>query len=352
MNVGIDISPISTLSISAHKVRGVGYYIQHLKDALVKYAPQNKYMFLEDLKKIDSSTDLLHIPYFDPFFLHLPKIKKRPTILTIHDLTPIVFPKHFPVGIKGNMKWQIQKILAKQCDAIITDSNVSKYDVVRLLGVPEKKVHTIYLAADEAFMKKEVLVKQKLALLEKYALPPNFFLYVGDVTWNKNLPRLLRALKRTSIPCVIVGKALLEKNYDSHNPWNADLRESQELIEQNRRIFPLGFVPTDDLVLLYNIATCLLMPSLYEGFGLPVLEAMQSGCPVITSRCGSLPEVVGDACLFVNPDDEEDIATTIENVYENTALQKELSHKGLVQANSFSWEKTAKETNNIYESYS
>src|SRR6185312_30132 len=154
------------------------------------------------------------------------------------------------------------------------------------------------------------------------------------------------------IPCVVVGKAITETNYDRHNPWNADLRESQELIEQNRKIFPLGFVSTEDLVLLYNIATCLLMPSLYEGFGLPVLEAMQSGCPVITSRCGSLPEVVGDAGLFVNPDEEDDIAVAIGNLYENAALQRELSHKGLVQSSTFSWEKTAKETNKIYEKYS
>ncbi|HUD45082.1 MAG TPA: glycosyltransferase family 1 protein [Patescibacteria group bacterium] len=357
MNIAIDITPIGKNSASGHKVRGVGFYIQRLQNALLKYSPENEYIFIDNIKKSlqnsslqppASNIDVLHIPYFDPFFLHLPRKKRFPTVLTIHDLTPLVFPQHFPAGIKGNIKWHIQKMMAKKCDAFITDSNASKFDVIRLLGIPEKKVHSVYLAADEVFVKKEMLIKTREAFLTKYGIPPQFVLYVGDVTWNKNVPRIVKAAIKAKVPLVMAGKALLEQDYDNKNSWNADLNEVNELLQESHKVFRLGFVPTEDLVLLYNLATCLLMPSLYEGFGLPILEAMQCGCPVITTRCGSLQEVAGDACIYVEPEDEDHIASAIRNVIENKSLQKELSYKGFKQAEKFTWKKTAEQTVKVY----
>ncbi len=350
MNIALDITPISSNSNSQHKVRGVGFYIKNLKNSLTKYLPDNNYQFVDDLNKIDSSTNLLHIPYFDPFFVHLPKFKKYSTIVTIHDLTPLIFPEHFPIGLKGNIKWQIQKHLVKQADAIITDSQSSKKDIVSLLKFNSEKVHVVYLAAGEEFKRSINNQKQKREMLTKYNLPERFVLYVGDVTWNKNLPLLIKAVKKQQIPLVMIGSALSQANYDRTNPWNSDLNMINKEIENVKYIHTLGFVPSQDLVDIYNLATCLVLPSIYEGFGLTVLEAMQCGCPVITTRNGSLPEIAGNAALYINGEDENDIIEGIQKLFSSEKLQKELCLKGLEQARNFSWEKTAKQTMNVYKS--
>ncbi len=349
MNIALDISPISSTKESQHKVRGVGFYVQNLKGSLVKYFPNNKYIFIEDLSDYPQSADILHIPYFDPFFVHLPKFKKAPFIVTIHDLTPVVFQEHFPVGIKGNLKWQAQKFLVKKADAIITDSESSKKDIISILGFDPVKVHVVYLAADKVFRKEPLNQVQKNEILKKYSLPQKFMLYVGDVTWNKNLPRLIKAVAKTYIPLVMVGKALTSENYDKTNIWNHDLHMLNTELNNIKNIYKIGFVPTEDLVKLYNLASCFVFPSLYEGFGLPVLEAMQCGCPVVTTKNGSLQEIAGDSCLYINGEDENDIIKGIQKVFTSNELQKQLSLKGLQQAKNYSWEKTARETVAVYK---
>src|ERR1700755_894437 len=121
MKVAIDVSPLQT----GHKVRGVGFYLQNLKDSLLKDFPNNDYLFFNHLEEISKDVELIHFPYFDPFFLSLPFIKNKKTIVTVHDLTPILFKEHFPSGIKGGVKWNVQKRLLKRVDAIITDSQSS-----------------------------------------------------------------------------------------------------------------------------------------------------------------------------------------------------------------------------------
>src|SRR5690606_8255299 len=145
-----------------------------------------------------SNSDLLHIPYFDPFFIHLPLQKKSKLVVTVHDLTPLVFPDIFPAGIKGNLKWQFNKRLLAKADGIITDSHASATDIHRLTGIPKNKIHTVYLAAGEEFKKMEN-GKWKMEIKEKYGLPDRFVLYVGDVTANKNLPRLIDAIKEANL---------------------------------------------------------------------------------------------------------------------------------------------------------
>ena len=105
MKIAIDISPLST----GHKVRGVGFYLRHLKDALEKYYPQHTYVLFKDSRDIPEDVDLIHYPYFDPFAVTQPLMKKKPTVVTVHDLTPLRFPEHFPSGIKGRLKWQLNK---------------------------------------------------------------------------------------------------------------------------------------------------------------------------------------------------------------------------------------------------
>ncbi|MGH2563389.1 MAG: glycosyltransferase family 4 protein [Ginsengibacter sp.] len=348
MKIAIDTSPLNDQNLISHRVRGVGFYVKHLKDALLKYYPDNEYIFFTRGERLDSSTDLIHYPYFDPFFLTLPFFEKTKRVVTVHDLTPQVFPEHFPAGLKGNFKWQIQKINLLKSERVLTDSKASKKDIEKHAGYDKNKIDVIYLAASKEFG--QLANGSWLAAIrQKYKLPAKFVLYVGDITWNKNIPRLIKASIKINIPLILVGAALANKNYDKNNPWNQDLVECIGLIEKSKRVRVLGFVPTEDLVAIYNLANVFVMPSLYEGFGLPILEAMQSGCPVVTSKEGSLPEVAGENAYYVDAQSIDSIAVGINEVFESTKLQNEFSKKGLDQAKKFSWQKTAEKTIEAYE---
>ena len=347
MNIAVDITPISDKKVSGHKARGVGMYIKFLVDNLEKFDRKNSYTFFTRGDILPKNIDVIHYPYFDPFFQTLPFQKKYKTVVTVHDLTPIVFKNHFPSGIKGRVFWNIQKALLKRAEHIIADSNCSKKDIVNIVGVSEKKVSVVYLAAGEEFRKLEI-EDLRFKIVKKYGLPDRFFLYVGDVTWNKNLPRLVSVIKKLGLPLVMVGKALAETKVDKKNVWNKDLVHVQNEIIGNNLFYPLGFLQTDELVKLYNLAEALVMPSVYEGFGLPVLEAMQSSCPVIASRGGSLPEVGGDGVLYVDYLDEKNMADVMQKIFNNKNLQNELRKKGILQAKKFTPEKTVKGTVEAY----
>lgn len=347
MKVALDISPL-TQGNNGHKVRGSGFYIKNLKSALEKYVSKNEYTFFTRGQILPKDVDLVHYPYFEPFFLMLPYFTKYKTIVTVHDLTPLVFPNHFEVGIRGRVKWIIQRNALKKADAIITDSNSSKEDIAKFTGIQQTKIHVVYLSAGDEF--KKIENTRKLSdIREKYNLPDKFALYVGDVTWNKNLPRLIEAVKKINVTLVMVGKALSQNKFEKNNSWNRDLVKVQEAIKGDERFIRLGFVPTSDLVMLYNLSNVFVMPSLYEGFGLPVLEAMSCGCPVVTSKNGSLPEVAGDSAFFVDVHNVDDIANGIGEVFFNQKLQESLGKKGMQQAKKFSWKKVAEETNMVYE---
>ena len=345
LRIAIDISPLE----SGHSIRGVGFYLRHLQEALTSYFPENDYTFFNKSSDIPSEIDIVHYPYFDPYFITLPIVKKYPTVVTVHDLTPIIFRDKFPSGIKGGIKWQVQKQNLKKVDGIITDSHASQQDIVRLLNIPKEKVDVAYLAAGEGFHK---ITNEKLKiekLKNKYNLPDKFILYVGDVTWNKNLPRLVQAVSRLEVPLVMVGKSLTQKVYDRSNTWNHDLKIVQHIAEDNLNIQMLGFVESEELQLLYSAATMFVFPSIYEGFGLPILEAMQSGCPVIISKESCMPEVGGDAAYYFEGYDTDSLANAIKKVFTDSSLQKRLSQKGIIQAKKFSWEKTAYETIQAYK---
>lgn len=344
MKIAIDVSPLQT----GHKVRGVGFYLEHLKNSLVKYFPENEYVFFQRGEKLPEKVQLVHFPYFEPFFLAFPIYNKFKTVVTVHDLTPIVFPSLFPRGIKGELKWQMQRLSLKKANAIITDSKNSKEDIIKYIGVRESKISVVHLAAGEQFRKLKNGNWQK-KIKKKYGLPERFVLYVGDITPNKNVPRLLDAVKELKIPIVMVGKNLINENYDKENPWNSDLNRVWELAKGDENILRLGFVEDQDLVSIFNLATVFCMPSLYEGFGLPVLEAQACGCPVITTKEGSLKEVAGDSAFFVDAYNIDSIKEGIKKVYYDEALQDELSEKGLKNCEKFSWKKTASYTLEVYK---
>ena len=345
MKIAIDISPLQT----GHKVRGVGFYLENLKKSLIKYNPESEYTFFIRGEKLPDDIDLVHFPYFEPFFLALPLYKKYKTVVTVHDLTPIVFPNNFPRGIKGEIKWQMQKLSLRKVNRIITDSKCSKDDVIKYVGVSKDIVDVVYLSAGDEFKVLTLSQKDINSLRKKYNLPQKFALYVGDVTWNKNLPRLIDAIKTTDIPLVMIGKNLVNEEYDKNNPWNYDLNRIHELAKEDKNIIRLGFVESIDLVSIYNIATVFVMPSLYEGFGLPILEAMSCGCPVVTTKEGSLKEVAGDAAYFVDGYNLEKIAKGIQEVFNDKNLQDELKKKGFENIKKYSWKETADKTTESYK---
>lgn len=348
MKIAIDITPIKDVN-SGHKVRGVGMYIKTLEENLPLYDKKNSYVFFDKHEILKKEIDIIHYPYFDPFFITLPLKKNKKTVVTVHDLTPIKFPLHFPAGIRGTLKWTLQKKLLKQVDAIITDSDSSMKDVMQLTGIEPSKVHTVYLSASNTFRK----LKKKNRIEEikkKFSLPKTFALYVGDATWNKNLPRLIQAIKKSNVPFVMVGKTLAQKDFDHTNKWNKDLVIVEKETTDKRLFIKLGFVAEEDLVALYNAALFLIMPSLYEGFGLPVLEAMQSGCPVITTKEGSLPEVGGDSVLYVDYHSIESIVSGIKELQQNNKRRIELSQKGLKQAEKFSIKHFVENNVKVYSS--
>lgn len=348
MRIAIDHSPLVSTHKLSHKIRGTGFYTKNLIASLKKYHPENEYILFTQGEKL-KNIDLYHFPYFDPFFLTLPYLKLGKTVITIHDLTPLVFPDLFPSGMKGNIKFMIQKFLAKKADAIITDSMCSKLDIEKILMINPDRVFPVLLAAGDNFKKKVVSMEKRKELMIKFNIPEKFALYVGDATPNKNLKNLIDACLLSHIPLVIAGGAVANKEIDKSHPWNKDIIYVQEASKTSGQIFLLGFVSDDELVDLYNIADIFVMPSLYEGFGLPVLEAATCGAPIVTSRGGSIPEVIGDAAVFFDPNSAVDMSKKMQFIFNNESEKKKYSKLALKQSEKFSWEKTARETVKVYE---
>lgn len=344
MKIAINTDPLKT----GYRIQGTGVYISQLLKHLKLYFPKHQYISFSRDDNVPNA-DIVHYPYFNPFFLTLPLRKDYPTVVTVHDLAPLVFPKYFPAGLKGVIKWQIQKLSLKSTVAIITDSKSSKKDIAKFAGIEEEKIHVVYLAPLSNFKKIKISKIRIEELKKKYNLPEKFVLYVGDVIWSKNVPNLIRAIKKSDVILVMVGKQTTDQNFDKNHPWNRDLVFLNKETRDDKKILRLGFVPIEDLVMLYNLATLFIMPSIYEGFGLPILDAMSCGCPVITTRGGSLPEVAGDAAFYIDPYDVNNISAGIEKVFFDERLRKKLSLNGLAQAKKFSWKQTVEQTIIIYE---
>lgn len=341
MKIAIDVSPLET----GHKVRGVGMYTRHLVDALKSSGGKHTYEYFSGRQTVPKDADIVHYPYFDPFFLTLPVVKRRPTVVTVHDLIPLVFPDKFPSGIRGRVKWEIQKNSLLGVSRIITDSDTSKQDVVRITGYSTHRIDTVYLAPTMPPVPvRSGVMKPKRSSGRKYII------YVGDVNWNKNVPGLLRAFSQIQgtfpdISLTLVGGAFA----------NTDLRETKAIIGligqlklENRVSMP-GRVTDEELGKLYRAALCLVVPSFYEGFGIPVLDAMASGCPVVLADNSSLSEIKGPS-VPVNADDPGSIASGISTILSQTQRKRdELCSAGYSWVKKFSWRTVAAQTIASYE---
>ncbi len=341
IKVGFNISPLK----SGHKFRGVGAYTSRLLIELKKI-PELEIKEFENLLEVNN-VDLIHYPYFDLFSKTLPLRKKYSTIVTIHDVIPIVFPKHYPPGIRGKINFQYQRYALKSASAIITDSKSSKQDIEKYLSFPESKIFVTNLAASEDFKKindQKILKKIK----SKYNLPDQFVLYIGNVNWNKNLLNLAEGTIKSGYDLVLVGKSFENRNNLNH-PELKSFAGFLDKYTDNPKIHILGFIEQDDLVPLMNLAKIFLFPSYYEGFGLPILEAQACEVPVITSNISSMSEVGGESVYYVDPNNVNEISDGIKKIMSDAKLYKSLVNKGLENIKKFNWKKTAHETVEIYE---
>lgn len=350
MKVAINIFPLK----SAHKNRGIGYYTENLIQSLKKDKSVTILEFT-DIKQVKDA-DLVHYPWFDLYFHTLPIRKIYPTIVTIHDVIPLVFGKHYPVGLRGKINLNLQKIALKNCKHILTDSETSKADIINNLKIKNDKISTIHLAADKDF---KILSDTKLLYIKrKFNLSDQFLLYVGDANWIKNLPFLIEGFHKIikqpnlqKLKLALVGGVFLKKVEDINHPELESLKMVNRLINQfhlEDKVIRPGNLKKEELVGFYNLASVYIQPSFYEGFGLPILEAFSCGTPVICSDKGSLPEVGGDAVVYFDPNNMRQFITIVTEVLQNKSLQNKLSELGLERGRKFSWEKVAEQTKLAY----
>ena len=279
--------------------------------------------------------DLLHSPDFIP-----PRFGAGRTVITVHDLNFVHFPQFLTADslryYAGQIEWAIDR-----ADHILADSHQTRRDLLQHLNAPPDKVTTVHLAADEQFRP-----LPDLPVLQHYRLSPGYILFVGTLEPRKNIPTLLAAyrilLDRNAIdvPLVLVGR----------RGWLAEgIFETLDALQLDRQVRILDdVIGLESLVQLYNGAGLLVIPSFYEGFGLPVLEAMACHTPVLAADRGSLPEIVGEAGLLINPEDPDELAVAIERILRDDLLRADLIEKGRVQAAKFTWAETARQTLGVY----
>ncbi|MFA5644866.1 MAG: glycosyltransferase family 1 protein [Candidatus Ratteibacteria bacterium] len=292
------------------------------------------------LERFFGPFDIVHLPHCWPVYT-----KKGRYIVTIHDLTPIIEPAWHPYARGRTFRTYAPKV-SKTADHIITDSENTKYDIMRYLSVPEEKISAIPLGADSSYMPLTTITAAD-ATLDRHDISKPYILFVGTIEPRKNVSRLLQAFEmmraktKEKVQLVIAGK----KGWDWEKTFEIFTRLSPSTKEN---IKWLEYVPSEDLPLLYGAATIFVYPSLYEGFGLPVLEAMSCGVPVITSNISSLPEVAGNGAILVHPYDISELAKKMEEMLCDVDLNHHYREQSLTQAKKFSWHKTAKKTFALY----
>ena len=360
--IAIDVIPL------LGRLTGVGHYIDELVHHFSRMVPEYEYTYyygyysktiLKSIKGIHGIKDfLLRVPvlrtglravkgtvakyhpaefdlYFEPNFIPL-DIKAKRIVTTVHDFSFQLFPEAHP---KDRVRYFAKNFLRniRRSTHIITDSDCTKAEAMEILQVPAEMITPIHLGVDHDVFK----IYDKGALescRDEFALPEKFVLFVGAREPRKNLDRLVRAYAelpeqiQNEFNLVLVGP----------RGWGKGDPSSRKKL--GNRVIVLDYVETQKLALIYNLASIFVYPSLYEGFGLPPLEAMACGCPVVVSRAASLPEVCADAAYYVDPKDTQSIAEGMYKVLFEEELRRSLIEKGKARAKRFTWERTARET--------
>jgi glycosyltransferase involved in cell wall biosynthesis len=286
--------------------------------------------------------DLYHSAYF-----LMPYAPGIPVLLTVYDLIPLLFPRQSTLRARLLARWAMRLAL-RASRRVIAISDATRSDFLARFRLRPEKIQAIPLAADPAFspQSRETVA----AACARHGLPERYLLYLGSNKPHKNLERLIEAWALLQPqPTVLVIAGAWDGRYPGARLRVAALsRSPAPLAGLEQRVLWLGPVPEADLPALYSGALLFVFPSLYEGFGLPVLEAMACGTPVACSNSSSLPEVAGDAALLANPMDTQDLARAMRTALEDEGLRQEMSEKGLRRAQGFSWLQTAQHTLETY----
>jgi glycosyltransferase involved in cell wall biosynthesis len=287
--------------------------------------------------------DVIHVPYWGP-----PLRSPAPMVVTVHDLITLLTPQ-YRAGFRPRLYNALVTAATRGADAVITVSQASKQDIERHLHIPAAKISVTYEAANAAFKPgKNSLVD--MAVLRKYDLPSSYVLYLGGYDLHKNVHTLLLAYTYVAqalgedYPLVLAGK-----RPSKSSPYYPDYDDYIASMGLEPYIRWIGYVDEEDKPVVYRNASCFAFPSRYEGFGLPVLEALACGVPVVASNSASLPEVVGEAGFAIDPDDDRQMAGSIIAALVQEEFAEEMRQKSLTQAAKFSWEKTAAETLLVYD---
>ena len=344
---------ITAIDARMIEMSGIGTYIQHLMgkglydyaigreeeirryDKKVKiipfdaaiYSPKEQLLFPN--KKVKAAgVSIMHFPHYNvPLFYH------GEYVVTVHDLTHIIFPELLGNKIKAIYARILMKHALKKANHVFTVSKNSKKDIMDYFGVPEKKISITYNAIDGDFRVKE---KTEIEYLyEKFNIPKGkkTILYVGNLKPHKNLVTLLKALQKMQsddIVLLLVGKAFK----------SVDLYSQENTLGIQDKVIHTGIVEKEELVDLYNLADVFVFPSLYEGFGIPPLEAMACGTPVIAANNSSIPEVVGETAILFDGKSSEKLASAILSLLNDKKMAQEMVIKGIDRCGMFSWNET------------
>ena len=352
---------------------GIGTYIRNLVHQLSRIDQETEYVLIcrpQDLPRIRipgpnfravveparpySISEQVRIPmtllrehidlFHAPHYVLPPAIHCR-SVVTIHDCIHLMFPQYLP----GRLAHAYAKLqlwtAAHRSDHILTVSEASKLDILRRFRIPADKVTVVYNAID-ARLAREPADEEVDRVIARYQLRDPFALYVGNIKPHKNLERLIEAFHQLrqesafeALKLVIIGDEI--SKYQG-------LRRAVHVHKLHKHVRFFGFVPLDTLAVLYQLASVFVFPSLYEGFGLPPLEAMYFGTPVVTSNVSSLPEVVGDAAMLVDPYSAESIADGMRRVLTDEHLRAFLRERGMARAREYSWEQSVRQIRDVY----
>ena len=366
---------VMRVAIDARKLHdfGIGTYTRNLLRHLARIDRDSEYVLLCHQPDLGIGAQLgtnfrtvlepspnysireqIHVPWVlhreRPDVFHAPHYVMPPAVgcrslVTIHDCTHLMFPQYLPNRAAYVYARAVMWGAARRSHRILTVSEASKRDIIHFLNVPPEKIVVVYNAIDERFRvtpSEEAVARVR----ERYQLDHRFMLYVGNIKPHKNLVRVVEAfdgLRKRGVDdlmLLIIGDEI------SKLPA---LRRAVHSHKLHKHVRFLGHLPDDTLAILYRLAAVFVFPSLYEGFGLPPLEAMACGAPVVTSNVSSLPEVTGGAAVLVDPYDVESIVNGIARVLSDPALKEELRVKGITRAREFSWERSVARTREIYQ---
>ncbi|MCB9457966.1 MAG: glycosyltransferase family 4 protein [Anaerolineaceae bacterium] len=289
------------------------------------------------------NADIAHVPYWAP-----PLSSPARLVTSILDVIPLVMPE-YAGGVAGRLYTSLVAAAANGSAHTLTLSNAAKADIIQYLGLPEDRVTPTYLAADSAYHPR-MGRERDAAVREKYRLPDEFVLCLGQFDRRKNINQLLLAYTYVAqaegdvYPLVLTGREPAWRD-----PLFPNMRKYADQLEISDLVQWIGYVDPEDMPSLYRLATVFVFPSLYEGFGLPVVEAMACGTPVVANEISCLPEIVGDGAYLVEAGNAREMAGAILALLGQEALRDALINQGLARATHFNWRKTAQETLAVYE---